>query len=498
MNKFVNTRDEKDCQSDTKAIIKGLANNGGLYTPTDFKSIDINDLDNNSLENENIDYKKIAFKILSHFFDSFQNEKLKESIDLAYDKFYSKEVVPITNIGDDYLMELYHGPTSAFKDIALTMLPHLMTMSYEIEKYNKLIYILCATSGDTGKAALEGFKNVKNTFITVFYPNNSVSKIQQLQMTTTAGDNTNVVSVNSNFDKCQTIVKNAMNNRDNLLNDKIDFSSANSINIGRLIPQVAYYFSSYFRLVNRNEIKMGDNINFSVPTGNFGDILAGYFAKKLGLPIDKLICASNKNNVLTDFINTGIYDANRNFYETLSPSMDILISSNLERLLFYESNCDYDYICDIMKKLNENKKFEIKKDILLSIKNTFVSYYATDDDIINTIKSNFIDKNRLIDTHTACAAHAVLKFNKEYNSKNKTVILSTASPFKFANSVYKSITNKTNPDEFKSMKELSDLSGENIPPNLSNIDKLTIMHKDNINFEDGINYIKNKITDLAK
>ncbi len=496
MNKFINTRDEKDEVLGSLAIINGLGKNSGLYTFDEIKKIDLNNLFNNCKIETCVDYKKLANLIISNCFCEFDNNDLTNAINQAYSKFYITEVVKTSKIGDDFLMELYNGPTSAFKDIALTLLPHLMSLSYKINNINKTIYILCATSGDTGKAALEGFKDVKNTFITVFYPKNAVSKIQELQMLTTDGQNTDVVSINSNFDVCQNIVKNLMDNREKILTDDVIFSSANSINIGRLVPQIVYYFKSYFDLVCDNQIKFNEKINFSVPTGNFGDILAGYIAKKMGLPINKLICASNKNNVLYDFINTGIYDINRNFYETISPSMDIIISSNLERLLFYETDKNFDKINYLYNKLKIEKKFEISKNELNSINETFYAAFSDDFTIKDTIKDTFINKNRLIDTHTACAVFAVSKYKKETGDKTKNVILATASPYKFAKSVYTAICDKNFSDEFEYMNNLYDLSGEPIPKNLSILSNLTIKHNNNISQDEAINYIKNIIKNL--
>ena len=289
---FVSSRNKSNVVNAETAIVKGLAEDGGLFTPIDFNSrLILDDIKNKS-------YKDIAEIILTNFFDTLDKNKIKNAINNAYDKFDTKDVTPTKKVSDkngndDFYLELFHGPTSAFKDVALTMLPHLLTISYDKLGINKKVYILCATSGDTGKAALEGFKDVNNTYITVFYPNKSVSKIQELQMNTTTGNNTNVVSVNGNFDDCQKVVKSLMKESDELLKDKnVLFSSANSINIGRLVPQIVYYIKSYFDLVNTNEIKLNEKINFCVPTGNFGDILAGYIAKRIGLPIDKLICAS--------------------------------------------------------------------------------------------------------------------------------------------------------------------------------------------------------------
>ena len=497
MSQFISTRNKNDIVNEFEAIVKGLSNDGGLYTPMFFKSIDIESLYKIVKTGDKINYKKLASTILKLFFDGYDLNALDGFVDRAYSLFDSEDVTPTTKIGDDYLLELYHGPTSAFKDVALTILPHLMTSSYKNLNINKLIYILCATSGDTGKAALEGFKDVENTYITVFYPKGAVSATQELQMVTTTGSNTNVVSVNANFDECQKIVKECMNNRDEILKDKnVLFSSANSINIGRLIPQVVYYFKSYFDLVNTNEIKMGDKINFIVPTGNFGDILAGYFAIKLGLYIDKLVCATNKNDVLDEFLNTGVYNSDREFYETISPSMDILISSNLERLLFIESGYDAEYVNGLMAELSNNKKYTLREDVFNNIKQTFLSYRCDDENIINTIKESFEKYNRVIDTHTACAVYAAWNLKNKLGN-NKSVILSTASPYKFSKSVLKAINNNDIEDDFECMRELNKLSNIKVPSNLINLKTMDILHDINIDAKNGVNYIKTNINKIT-
>ena len=500
MSKFNSTRKNNTIVTSKEAIINGLANDGGLYVPIEIKKYDLKKLYDKSLNGNNISFQSISKTILSDFFDDLNNTYLLTSIDKAYATFSKADVTPTINIGDDYLLELYYGKTSAFKDVALSLLPYLLTNSQKELNINKRIYILCATSGDTGKAALEGFKNVNGTYITVFYPNNAVSKIQQLQMITTDGNNTNVVSLNDNFDLCQRTVKAIMNDRENILaNKNVLFSSANSINIGRLAPQIIYYFKSYFDLVNRKDINFGDKVNFIVPTGNFGDILAGYFAKNMGLPVDRLICASNKNNILTDFLKTGVYDANREFYNTYSPSMDILISSNLERLLYMISNNDKEYIVKLMDNLNQNKKYSIEKSMLNAINDTFLGYYCDNDEILNTINYSYNNYKVLIDPHTACALDALQKFKKEYNPSTKNVILSTASPYKFSNVVLKAIDkDKLSTDEFANMMSLYDISKVDIPSNLKKLKELPIVNDNNIKKENAIGYIKNKITELEK
>ena len=498
---FVSSRNKMNVVSAETAIVKGLAEDGGLFTPVDFNfRLILDDIKNKS-------YKEIAELIITNFFDTLDKIKIKNAINIAYDKFDTKDVTPTKKVtdkngNDDFYLELFHGPTSAFKDVALTMLPHLLTISYDKLNINKKIYVLCATSGDTGKAALEGFKDVNNTYITVFYPYESVSKIQELQMITTTGENTNVVSINGNFDDCQKVVKNLMKESEELLKDKnVLFSSANSIN-------------SYFDLVNNGYIKLNERVNFSVPTGNFGDILAGFFAKRLGLPIDKLICASNKNNILTDFLNTGVYDARREFYNTNSPSMDIIISSNLERLLFIASDYDYKFIKNIMVELDKNKFYDLNdkyKNVYDNIKKTFVGYYADIDETNATIKKVYDEFEYLIDTHTAVAKCVKDKFVNDENidevsRKNKTVILSTASPYKFCTSVYDAINASANNnvyknkdlniDEFSIMENLEKETNTKAPKNLSSLNTLKVLHNDNVNKDDAKEYIINKIKDL--
>ncbi len=493
MKRFVSSRNKNEIYNGKEAIIEGLARNGGLLTPLNIaeNKIDLKDL-------LNLSYQEITFKILSLFFDDFSEEELKKCINSAYDKKFSTgEISPTTQIGKDFLLELYHGPTSAFKDVALTILPHLLSTAYKTLKTEekRKIYILTATSGDTGKAALEGFKNVDNTFITVFYPKEGVSSIQKKQMNTTTGENVEVISINGNFDDCQTLVKKCY---EEIKTDDVKLSSANSINIGRLVPQIVYYFKSYVDLVKNNHIKLNDKVNFVVPTGNFGNILAGYIAKLLGCPINKLICASNENDVLTEFIRTGTYNKNRKFYNTISPSMDILISSNLERLLFILSDYDDKKIKKYMEDLSAKGEYTIDKDLLAKIQETFVAFSCDKENCEQTIKKAFEEDNRLIDTHTAVAYYASKEFSKNSKSldDNKNIILATASPYKFCNSVLNSLTKKIYENEFEAMRELEKISGEKIPTNLKNIENLDEIHKKNINIDDGVKTVLERIVKL--
>lgn len=463
---FISSRNINEKVDSKKAIINGLASDGGLYVPSSINKID----DIYSLAN--LSYKDLAYKIISIFFDDLDQTKLKDAINKAYsDNFSSKEVTPLKKVNDKYFLELYHGPTSAFKDVALQFLPRVLSICAD----EKEIVILSATSGDTGKAALEGFKDVDNTRILILYPYKMVSTIQERQMSTTLGNNTEVLAIKGNFDDCQKLVKDILEN--NKFED-IHLTSANSINIARLIPQIVYYFKAYFDLLNKNEIKKNELVDFVVPTGNFGDILAGYIAKQLGLPIDKLVCASNENNVLTDFINTGIYNSNRDLINTIAPSIDILVSSNLERLLYLKSNDDK-LVKELMDSLKNNKEYKIKNDLLNSIKEDFIGICDNENDSRNIIKKYYESYNYLMDTHTAVAAYA----SDKYNTNNKQVILSTASPFKFSKDVYYALTNRTLEDNLECMEELSKYTKLNIPYNLANLKNLDVRFKEVINKE---------------
>lgn len=488
--KLYSTRNIKETKDPKDAIIKGLSDDGGLYCPK-YEDIISHKFDIGKLLSN--DYKATARLVFNIFFDDFTDAEIENCINLAYNKNNFDvntcrgehcepancrgehcepdfNIAPVSKIGANFLMELYHGPTSAFKDVALTILPQFLTTAYKSKSENKKVYILTATSGDTGKAALSGFKDVDNTSITVFYPTDGVSNIQKLQMQTSEGKNVSVVALKGNFDDCQRLVKEIYTDEKihKLCEENnVVLSSANSINIGRLVPQIVYYIQTYIDLVNANNIKLGDKINFVVPTGNFGDILAGFIAKLLGTPIDKLICASNDNNVLTDFINTGVYNKKRELYKTISPSMDILVSSNLERLLFLLSGNDADFVNNLMNNLNANGEYKIDGELLNKIKEHFVAYYATQDECRKTIKEAFENEKRIIDTHTA-VAYACLK---KCGLSAPTVILSTASPYKFARDVLKCISNDNIDalDDFTCLDKLHSITKEPIPKNLSSL-----------------------------
>lgn len=486
--KLYSTRNLSEIKNPKDAIIKGLSDDGGLYCPK-YEDIVAHKFDIGQLLSN--DYKTTAKLVFSIFLDDLTDAEIENCINLAYNKNNfdvdtrrgehcepancrgehcepAFNIAPVSKIGNNFLMELYHGPTSAFKDVALTILPQFLTTAYKSKGENKKVYILTATSGDTGKAALSGFKDVENTIITVFYPTDGVSNIQKLQMQTSEGKNVSVVALKGDFDDCQRLVKEIYTDSEikNLCEENnVVLSSANSINIGRLVPQIVYYIQTYIDLVNANNIKLGDKINFVVPTGNFGDILAGFIAKLLGTPINKLICASNDNNILTDFINTGIYNKKRELYKTISPSMDILVSSNLERLLFLLSGNDANIVNNLMNSLNKTGEYRIDENLLNKIKEHFVAYYATQDECKKTIKDAFENDKRIIDTHTA-VAYACLK---KYGHCEPSVILSTASPYKFSRDVLKCICDSDidTLDDFACLDKLNELTGEPVPKNLA-------------------------------
>ncbi|MDP4143726.1 MAG: threonine synthase [Bacillota bacterium] len=459
-----------------EAILKGIADDGGLFVPMTFPKLD-KSLD----ELKNMTYQETAYYIMSKFYTDFEEQELKECIEKAYDEKFDTEVIaPINNKVGVSFIELFHGPTIAFKDMALSILPHLMKTSAKKLNISKEIVVLTATSGDTGKAALEGFANVEGTKIIVFFPENGVSEIQKRQMVTQVGANTHVIGIDGNFDDAQRGVKEMLTD-DNFIK-KINennymFSSANSINIGRLVPQIVYYFYTYGQMLKSGEITAGDKINVVVPTGNFGNILAAYYGKKMGLPIDKLICASNQNNVLVDFFNTGVYDRNREFVLTISPSMDILISSNLERLIFEITGEDADKTRSFMESLKETGKYEITEDMKARLVD-FYGGFATEEETAAAVKNVFEEAQYLLDTHTAVAYSVYKEYAQKTEDKTKTAVASTASPFKFTTSVMKAVDEKYSSfDDFQLLNEMEKLSGVSIPKGIKDIDKKPVLHK---------------------
>lgn len=473
--KFISTRDIK---GDTKvspafAIKQGLAPDGGLYVPEYIPTVDKHFI--TSLMD--LSYPEKAAKILSLFLDDFTSDELLDYANAAYaNGNFPAEVAPLASLSSNLsVLELWHGPTAAFKDFALCIMPHLLTASLRKLGEARTAMILVATSGDTGKAALEGYKDVNGVKIKVFYPVDGVSKVQKLQMITQAGSNVDVCAIKGNFDDAQTGVKKIFSDSKiaGELNSKGYFlSSANSINWGRLAPQIVYYFAAYCKLLSERTVAYGDKVDFCVPTGNFGNILAGYIAKKMGLPIGKLICASNSNNILTDFLTTGAYDRNREFHTTISPSMDILISSNLERLLYFVAGSGT--VVNCMGSLSDCGAYKIPDDILEVIKRDFCGFFANEANTCEAILNTYDTYGYLADPHTGVGLYCSDNHAKESQSNNHTVVLSTASPFKFASSVYKALTNCIPPDGYEALTALSDLTSEPITTPLAELDKRTV------------------------
>ena len=470
--RFISTRDTKGDSyvSAAYAIKQGLAPDGGLYVPEYIPKID----EGYVTSLLNLSYPEMASEILSLYLDDFTKEELLDYANSAYiNNVFPESVAPLSAVTNNVsVLELWHGPTAAFKDFALSIMPHLLTASLRKLGESRTVLILVATSGDTGKAALEGYKDVDGIKIKVFYPVDGVSKVQKLQMATQTGGNVNVCAIKGNFDDAQTGVKKIFSNPEakaKLLENSYILSSANSINWGRLAPQIVYYFSAYCDLLNQGAIKLGDKINVCVPTGNFGNIFAAYLAKNMGLPIDKMVCASNANNILTDFINTGVYDKNRDFHLTMSPSMDILISSNLERLLYFTAGTQE--TADCMKKLSELGRYEVSSKAMDTIKRNFVGYFADEEETAKTLRKVYTEYGYLADTHTSVAFDCAEKYLNDTGDNKPMVVVSTASPYKFAADVYKSITGKTASDGTAALDELSALTSTEISYPLRDLDK---------------------------
>lgn len=469
---YRSTRDSKLNVSSAKAIKTGLAPDGGLFLPESIPHVTLSEIEALA----GMTYNERAVDILGRFLTDFTREEIITCVNSAYsrEKFETEEIAPLFKLNPNtYFLELWHGPTCAFKDMALQILPHLLLKSVKKTGETKEVVILVATSGDTGKAALEGFKDVAGTRIIVFYPADGVSDIQKRQMITQEGNNVDVAAVIGNFDDAQNGVKQIFTDKDyNEMLEKNGFmlSSANSINWGRLVPQVVYYFSAYANLLKNNEIKAGDEINFVVPTGNFGNILAAFYAKEMGLPIHKLICASNENNVLTDFIETGVYDKNRVFKTTMSPSMDILISSNLERLLSLVADGDDGQIREWMDSLKQTGKYEVTDSVKQKIRSIFWGGFCNDNDTVEEIHRVFCETGYVMDTHTAVAKRVYNQYVSETDDMTKTVICSTASPFKFADSVLKAVKGNTeSADEFDRLGELAEAASSSVPKSLAEL-----------------------------
>lgn len=472
---YKSTRSEAEAVTASQAILKGLAEDGGLFVPTSIPKLSC-DMDQLS----QMSYQEVAYLVMKEFLTDFTEEELKECIAKAYDsKFDTEEIAPIVKADGAYYLELFHGATIAFKDMALSILPHLLTVSAKKNHVDNEIVILTATSGDTGKAALAGFADVPGTKIIVFYPKNGVSPIQEKQMVTQKGSNTFVVGIKGNFDDAQSGVKEIFGDKQlekQLAAAGFQFSSANSINIGRLVPQVVYYVYSYAKLLEHKEIDPDELINVVVPTGNFGNILAAYYAKHMGVPIDKLICASNDNKVLYDFFVSGCYNRNREFILTSSPSMDILVSSNLERLIYKIAGADSEKNATMMKALSLVGKYDITPAMKAEL-NDFYGNYATGTETAQKIKTLYDETGYVIDPHTAVAAKVYEKYKEEKKDGRKSLIISTASPFKFTRSVMNAIDKKYDSmTDFELVDELSKLSNVGVPNAIEEIRTAPVIH----------------------
>lgn len=472
---YASTRDAEERVTASQAILKGLAKDGGLYVPTTIPSLDV-DMDTLA----KMSYQETAYEVLKLFLTDFTEEELKHCIDSAYDsKFDTEEIAPLVNADGAYYLELFHGPTIAFKDMALSILPHLLITAARKNQVKNDIVILTATSGDTGKAALAGFADVKGTKIIVFYPKDGVSPIQEKQMVTQKGDNTFVVGIHGNFDDAQTGVKQLFNDRElaqEMADAGLQFSSANSINIGRLVPQVVYYVYAYAKLLEEGKIADGEKINVVVPTGNFGNILAAFYAKNMGVPIDKLICASNENKVLYDFFVSGKYDRNREFMLTSSPSMDILISSNLERLIYRIAGNDAGKNAEFMAALSQDGSYQITEEMKEKLSD-FYGNYASEKETADRIKDMYENTGYVLDTHTAVASAVYQKYVADTKDTTKTVIASTASPFKFTRSVMNAIDPKYDQmSDFDLVDELSKIGNVEVPNAIEEIRTAPVIH----------------------
>ena len=466
---YLSTRDKGLRLTAAQAIAQGLAPDGGLLTPESFPALSGSDLE----LLRGMSYPHRAAWVMKRFLDDFDLEELELYAKRAYGKFDCPEAAPVKQVdGNTWCLELWHGPTCAFKDMALQMLPQLLSASLVKNREKKEVCILVATSGDTGKAALEGFKDMDRTRILVFYPRDGVSDIQKLQMATQEGANVGVCAVEGNFDDAQTGVKRIFSDPDlrrELAGRGFFLSSANSINWGRVLPQIVYYISAYCDLLNAGALNMGEKVNFCVPTGNFGDILAGYYAKKMGLPVGKLICASNANNVLTDFLRTGTYDRNRPFFTTTSPSMDILISSNLERMLFELSGGNDNQVRGYMSSLSETGKYTVSEPIKAGLAGLFASGYCDDAQTTETIGKLWQEKHYLIDPHTAVAFRVLEDYRGSTGDGTPTVVLSTASPFKFCSAVLPAIGVEELKPGTEIITQLSEVTGVPAPRPLAEL-----------------------------
>ena len=491
---YKSTRGTGETLKASEAILKGLADDGGLFVPTEIPKLEAT-ID----ELSKMTYQQVAYEVMKLFFTDFTEEELKNCITKAYDsKFDTEEIAPLAEVDGAYYLELFHGKTIAFKDMALSILPHLLTTSAKKNNVKNEIVILTATSGDTGKAAMAGFADVEGTRIIVFYPHGGVSKVQEKQMVTQKGNNTYVVAIEGNFDQAQSGVKAIFGNKElaKEMDEKgFQFSSANSINIGRLVPQVAYYVYAYAKLYAEGKLAKDQKMNVVVPTGNFGNILAAYYAKNMGLPIAKLICASNENKVLFDFFKTGEYDKNRDFILTSSPSMDILISSNLERLIYKIAGNSSEKNSELMNDLATKGKYTITDEMKAEL-DDFYGNYATEEETAKVIKDTYEKTGYVMDTHTAVAASTYKKYVAETNDDAITVIASTASPFKFARSVMDAINPEYDRlDDFELIDELSKIANVKIPNAIEEIRNAEVRHN-NLVEVDGMEAIVKKFLNI--
>ena len=470
---FISTRGGEKVTG-AQAIVQGLAKNGGLFVPEKFPTVTVEEMQ--SMAEMNYP-ERAAFVLSKYLGDELGTDFLKEVCEKAYASFTSSDPVPLVKVDGEsglYVLELFHGPTCAFKDMALTVLPYLLKKSCEVTGVKDEILILAATSGDTGKAALEGFRDVPGTKVAVFYPDEGVAKMQRLQMTIQDGSNVFVAAVEGNFDDCQRAVKNMFASEEfnaTLAEKGVRLSSANSINFGRLAPQIAYYFSAYLDLITSRQIEMGEEVNFVVPTGNFGDILAGWYAKQMGLPVKKLVCASNRNKVLADFFKKGVYDVKRDFHRTMSPSMDILVSSNLERLLFEVSGRNTKLTAQRMKDLAEKKEYSITAEEKAKLDEEFFGGFAREDDVIEAMYEIFDEFGYAMDTHTGVALAVYMQFRDWREKKNEKdrspiIVLSTANPYKFPQDVLYALSGNDVKDSFKGIKRLHLLTAMKPPKSL--------------------------------
>lgn len=474
--RYKSTRNSASVVTASQAILKGLAEDGGLFVPEQIPKLSVS-VD----ELKGMSYQETAYTVMKEFLTDFTEEELWDCIKKAYDsKFDTEEIAPIANVDGVYYLELFHGATIAFKDMALSILPHLLTTSAKKNQVQNEIVILTATSGDTGKAAMAGFADVEGTRIIVFYPKNGVSRIQEMQMVTQKGKNVEVVAIHGNFDSAQSGVKEMFENKElakDLNARGYQFSSANSINIGRLVPQVVYYVYAYAKLLEQEQIQPGERIHVVVPTGNFGNILAAYYAKQMGIPIQKLICASNENKVLFDFFQTGTYDKkSREFVLTTSPSMDILISSNLERLIYQIAGCDDKKNAELMRGLKEEGSYQITEEMKAGLRD-FEAGYATEEQTAAAIREVYEKTGYVMDTHTAVAAHVCREYQAETKDTAKCLVASTASPYKFVKSVMTAIDERyAEEDEFRLLEELKRVSGTELPGAVREILNADVLH----------------------